>query len=65
MCRSPVTAADIISKFRGVYARVARKLDVSASMVSRVADGHRTSPEIAAALRQELKELKKKLDSYV
>lgn len=63
--QSPVRAADIISEFRGVYARVARRLKVSASMVSRVADGHRTSPEIEAALREELKTLKDRLDKYL
>ena len=56
--------AEIISHFRGVYARVARKLNVSASQVSRVASGNRTSLEIDTALREELKELKKKLDNY-
>jgi len=62
--RLPARAADIISDFRGVYARVARKLNVSASLVSKVADGHRTSPEIETALDEELKALKDKLDKY-
>jgi len=60
-----LTAANIISDFRGVYARIARKLKVSASLVSRVADGHRTSPEIEEALREELKALKDKLNKYI
>lgn len=60
-----LTAANIISNFRGVYARVARKLKVSASLVSRVADGHRTSPEIEEALREELRALKDKLNKYI
>jgi hypothetical protein len=58
-------AAEIISDFRGIYARVARKLKVSASMVSRVADGHRASTEIETALHEELKVLKAKLDKYL
>ena len=62
--QSQSRAADIISEFRGVYTRIARKLGVSASMVSRVADGHRTSPKIEAALKEELKILKDRLDKY-
>jgi hypothetical protein len=58
-------AADIISDFRGIYARIARKLKVSASMVSRVADGNRASTEIEAALDEELKALKVKLEKYL
>ena len=58
-------AADIISDFRGVYARIARKLDVSASMVSRVAGGSRASTAIDAALHEELKVLRVKLDKYL
>lgn len=54
----------IISDFKGVYARVARKLDVSASMVSRVARGERRSPRIERALLEELNVLKQKLESY-
>jgi len=63
--QSRTTASDIISDFRGVYARIARKLDVSASMVSRVADGSRASTEIDAALHEELRALKAKLDNYL
>jgi transcriptional regulator with XRE-family HTH domain len=63
--QSQPTASDIISDFRGVYARIARKLGVSASMVSRVADGSRASTEIDAALHEELKVLKVKLDKYL
>jgi hypothetical protein len=52
----------IVSSFRGLYARVARKLKVSPSMVSRVAGGHRFSPKIQAALREELEVIKQKLN---
>jgi len=54
---------NVFSYLKGVFARVARKLDVSPSMVSRVASGHRFSPKIQAALSEELKLLKQKLDS--
>jgi hypothetical protein len=60
--QSRTAASDIISDFIGVYARISRKLDVSASMVSRVADGSRLSTEIDSALHEELKVLKVRLD---
>jgi DNA-binding LacI/PurR family transcriptional regulator len=53
---------NVVSDFKGVYARIARQLGVSPSMVSRVARGHRNSPRIAEALRQELKVLKHRLN---
>jgi hypothetical protein len=59
---SALVEADVVSSFRGLYARIARKMNVSPSMVSRVADGHRVSPKIQTALREELKMLKQKLD---
>jgi hypothetical protein len=63
--QSQDTVAAILADFRGLYARVARKLNVSASLVSRVADGNRTSTRIDAALHEELKSLKDKLDKYL
>jgi hypothetical protein len=60
---SVLVEVNIVSSFRGMYARVARKLKVSPSMVSRVADGHRISPKIKAALREELNAMKQQLDS--
>jgi hypothetical protein len=60
---SVLAEVGIVSSFRGMYARVARKLQVSPSMVSRIADGHRISPKIQAALREELQAIKQKLDS--
>jgi hypothetical protein len=53
----------VVSSFKGLFARVARTLDVSPSMVSRVASGHRSSPKIQAALLEELKVVRQKLDS--
>jgi len=63
--KTQATVAEMLSDFRGLYARVALKLDVSASMVSRVADGNRSSTKIEAALHQELKALRDKLDKYL
>ena len=42
---------------RGVYARVARKLDIDASYVSRVAAGDRDSDRIRKALVTELERI--------
>jgi hypothetical protein len=42
---------------RGVYARVARKLRIDASYVSRVAAGDRESPRIRKALVSELERI--------
>jgi Mor family transcriptional regulator len=54
---------NLFSHFKGMYARIARKLKVSPSMVSRVANGHRISQKIKKALLEELEEIKQKLDS--
>jgi len=43
--------------YRGLYVRIARKLGVDASYVSRVARGDRRSPEVEGALRQALAEI--------
>jgi transcriptional regulator with XRE-family HTH domain len=43
----------------GVYAKVARKLGVDASYVSRVARGERTSERILRALLDELRRIEK------
>ncbi len=45
--------------YRGLYARVARKLGVDRSYVSRVARGERQSPEVEAALAAELKRIER------
>ena len=58
------TPGNIISAFAGVYARVASKLKVSPSFVSKVASGSRKSSQIEEALRNELRILKKDLVSY-
>lgn len=43
----------------GVYARVAKKMAVSPSYVSRVARGERDSPEVLRALEAEFRRLKR------
>jgi len=45
--------------YRGLYARVARRLGVDRSYVSRVARGERTSPEVEAALAAELRRIER------
>lgn len=47
--------------YRGLYVRIARKLNVDASYVSRVARGDRRSPEVESALRQALAEIDQQL----
>ena len=58
------TPGKIISAFAGVYARIASKLKVSPSFVSKVASGSRKSSQIEEALRNELRILKKDLVTY-
>jgi len=48
---------DLASLVRGLYRRVARKLRVDASYVSRVARGERQSGMIEGALRRELNDI--------
>jgi hypothetical protein len=64
MGQNSVTTGEIISSFIGVYARVARKLNVHSSFVSRVANGIRSSPLIDEALKEELKALQKKMADW-
>jgi hypothetical protein len=54
----------IIAAFAGVYARIASKLKVSPSFVSKVASGSRKSSQIEEALCDELRILKKDLATY-
>ena len=48
--------------YRGLYVRIARKLDVDPSYVSRVARGDRRSSEIENALRQAQEEINHQLE---
>jgi RsbT co-antagonist protein rsbRD N-terminal domain len=47
--------------YRGLYVRIARKLNVDPSYVSRVARGDRRSSQIGNALSQELEEINRRL----
>lgn len=51
------------SLFRGFYGRVASRLDVDPSYVSRVARGERQSEEVEAALEVEMRQIMKALRS--
>lgn len=48
---------NLASLIRGLYGRVARRLKVDPSYVSRVARGERQSEDIEAALEKELKRI--------
>jgi hypothetical protein len=50
---------NLASLFRGLYRRVARRLDVDPSYVSRVARGERQSEAIEAALERETRQIMK------
>jgi hypothetical protein len=58
------TPGKIIAAFAGVYGRIASKLKVSPSFVSKVASGSRKSSQIEEALCDELRILKKDLATY-
>ncbi len=47
------------ARYRGLYSRVARRLGVDRSYVSRVARGERRSQRVENALRAELKRIRK------
>ena len=49
----------LASEMRGLYKRVADKLEVDPSYVSRVSRGERRSPKIEALLRREVSKLLK------
>jgi hypothetical protein len=61
MSRNQVNSSEIrlnlASEIRGLYGRVARKLKVDPSYVSRVARGERQSEEIEASLGRELRRI--------
>lgn len=51
---SYVGVLEVLGMFRGLQLRVARKVGVDATFVSRVARGERTSVKVMAALMEEL-----------
>jgi transcriptional regulator with XRE-family HTH domain len=55
-------AFPVLAVFRGLYQRVAGKLGVDPSFVSRVARGERRSPAVLAALREEMSVIREHLN---
>ena len=53
-----------VSLFRGLYTRVARKLEVDPSYVSRVARGERKSDAVEAALSAEIGKIFKRTENH-
>lgn len=51
-----------IESLCGVYSRIARRLGVDRTYVSRVAKGERHAPEVEAALAQEFDRTQKKIE---
>ena len=56
-------AFPVLSIFRGLYQRVAAKLGVDPSYVSRVARGERQSPLVLAALQEEMDVIRQHLNN--
>lgn len=54
---TPKGLAPLVSLFRGLYTRVAQKLGVDTSYVSRVARGERKSEAVTAALSEEMQKI--------
>lgn len=54
---APSTISDVLAGYRGVYARVAQRLGVDASYISRIADGSRSNQVIQKALVEEIHNL--------
>lgn len=59
--RSPTTAPPFLKHihYRGLYSRVARRLGIDRSYVSRVASGERESEKVKAALLKEIQRIEK------
>jgi transcriptional regulator with XRE-family HTH domain len=57
---SPTTPLEWSRLFRGLYGRVAKRVGVDASYVSRVARGERHSEKIERALNTELARIEKR-----
>jgi hypothetical protein len=54
-----------VSIFRGIYNRVALKLGVDPSFVSRVARGERSSSSVLAALEEEMYTIREHLNDHL
>jgi hypothetical protein len=53
-----VTPLQVYFSQRGLFSRVAKKLGIDPSYVSRVANGHRSNDEIEKAIETELKKIR-------
>src|SRR5271168_193889 len=58
------TSLPMLAIFRGLFSRVARRLGVDPSFVSRVARGERNSPSVRAALDAEMQVIREHLNNH-
>jgi hypothetical protein len=63
--KSTTNGIPAVAVFRGVYNRVAVKLSVDPSYVSRVARGERSSSAVVAALEEEMSLIRDQLDNHL
>lgn len=61
---SSTTLIPSIALFRGIYNRVAKRLGVDPSYVSRVARGERRSPSVEKALADEVQIIREHLNNH-
>jgi transcriptional regulator with XRE-family HTH domain len=61
---SNMTSIPSVSLFRGIYNRVAKRLGVDPSYVSRVARGERKSAVVEKALAEEVRIIREHLNSH-
>jgi hypothetical protein len=61
---SSMTSIPSVSLFRGIYNRVAKKLGVDPSYVSRVARGERKSAVVEKALAEEVRIIREHLNDH-
>lgn len=61
---SSMTSIPSVSLFRGVYNRVAKRLGVDPSYVSRVARGERKSATVEKALAEEVRVIREHLNNH-
>ena len=61
---SSMTSIPAVSLFRGIYNRVAKRLGVDPSYVSRVARGERKSAVVEKALAEEVRLIREHLNNH-
>ncbi len=61
---SSITSIPSVSLFRGIYNRVAKRLGVDPSYVSRVARGERKSALVEKALAEEVRVIREHLNNH-